>query len=67
MFFPLDQSNVLEHGPQSCKSKECNAMSFSKKITDQLTSDLSSLLLTFKIWGNKDSVVLAMAFLSSSH
>ena len=33
-------------------------MLFSKKITDQLTSDLSSLLLTFKIRGNKDSVVL---------
>ena len=42
-------------------------MLFSKKITDQLTAGLSSLLLTFKIQGNKDSVVLAMAFLSSSH
>ena len=42
-------------------------MLFSKKITDQLTLDLSSLLLTFKIRGNKDSVVLAMALLSSSH
>ena len=35
-------------------------MLFSKKITDQLTSDLSNLLLTFKIRGNKDSVVLAI-------
>ena len=42
-------------------------MLFSKKITEQLTSDLSNLLLTFKIRGNKDSVVLAMAFLSCSH
>ena len=32
-----------------------------------LASDLSGLLLTFKIRGKKDSVVLAMAFLSSSH
>ena len=53
--FPLDQSNVLEHGTKTCKSEEQNAMLFSKKITDQLTSDLSSLLLTFKIRGNKDS------------